>query len=391
MAVAPRLAADVLMEISYHLLEAVVNCIITSAVEGGFGDGSGFGGPPGFGDPAGYVLGVTNVDACYVGAQVVVGWGLPAAEVATVTAVDPAGLTITITGLQTVHAVGETIMAPTFPTQAPTDPLWTQTEMLEYLARAQNEFLLRCSCLLQRFPDQLVLVGQQFQPTPATAIELERVAVQDGMVSFAISTISRASGVVTCRTTLPSTFTAGLPVWIDGVLDSSFNSASTLTTDLAVLTSGDGLVLTWAQAGPDATSSLGTVNQLLYPRLYETTQEQIGLANPQWFYDQASPVPTDWYEDRTGKYQWGLAPVPRGNYLVELLASVRGPETLGLLDEMSTASILVPYIKYGAMASAYEKSGEARSPSYAAYCRMRFDMGVLTVQRYLQGYVEPLV
>lgn len=390
MAVAPRLAADVLAEVSYHLVENIADATVVSIAAGGFGDGQ-FGGPPTYGGSYGFDLVLSNVVGFYPGALVVVGWRLSTAEVATVRSVNQATKTVNLSDLTNVHTVGETIFAPTFPTQAPSDPLWTQTEALEYLARAQNDFLIKVSCLFERFLDQPVLLGQQFQQTPATAIEMERVAIQNGMVTVAISSISRASGVVTATTIAPTTFSAGLPIWVDGVLDSSFDSASTQTSDQFVLTDGTtpgGTTLTWLQEGPDTTSSGGTANQLLYPRLYQTTQEQVALADPDWFYNQASAVPTRWYEDRTGKYQWGLAPVPRGSYFAELLASVRGPATLGLLDALAVPTTLVPYVKYGALASFLTKAGEARSPSYAAYCQMRFDVGVLTVQRYLQGFVD---
>lgn len=389
-AAAPRTACDILVEISLHLIEQIVDTSVISVVEGGFGDGD-YGGPPDYGGSYGYIIGLGSLVGCYVGAQVVVGWGLTTAEVGTITNVDPGVGTVTIASLQNVHSIGEQVLAPTFPTQAPTDPLWTQAEMLEYLARAQNEFLLRCPVLFAQFEDQLVTLGTQFQQAPANMIELERVAIQDGMVSFPIAAISRAAGVVTAITTAPTGFTPGLAIWIDGVIDSSFDSVSTKQVDLAAITgvSADGLTLTWAQAGADATSSAGTINQLLYPRLYETTQSQVGLRDPQWFYNQSAAVPTDWYEDRTGNYQWGLAPIPRGSYYVELLASIRAQATLGLLDPLIVPSLCCHFIKYKAMEYALSKDGEARSPSYAAYCRQRFDLGIIAVDRYLRGFVEP--
>lgn len=384
-----RTACDILCEISYHVIEQIVDCLITSTRPGGFGDG-GYG-EGGYGGPNGFVIGVSDLTGFYVGAQVVVGWQTTTAEVATVYFVDYIAQTVFLAALANAHAIGVRILAPTFPTQAPSDPLWTQVEMLEYLARAQNEFLLKCPCIYEFFADLPVLAGAPYQATPVTAIEIERVALQSGSIDLSIASITRTAGVVTALLTSPSTFTAGLPVWVDGVIDSTFNSPSTMQADQFILTGpagSGGLTLTWSQTGPNASSSAGTVSQLLYPRLYETTQDQISLRDSQWFYNQDSPEPTAWYEDRTGKYNWGLAPVPRGNYFVELLASVRDSATLGLLDRFLLPDICVPYIKYRALATALEKDGEARSPSYARYCNMRFELGLIAVDRYLRGFVE---
>lgn len=383
-----RTPCDLLMEISYHLIEQVVNATITTFRQGGFGDG-GFG-TGGYGGPNGFVIGVNDLTGFYVGAQVVVGWNLPTAEVGNVIFVNYTTKEVSIEPLLNAHSIGETILAPTFPTQAPTDPLWTQTEMLGYVARAQNEFLIKCPIIYQILTDQHVFnIGQQFQTYPQNFIELERVALQVGRVSYPIATITRTlGGFIQATMAGPCPLTSQELIYVTDVADPSFNSISTANSSLfPIVVAGGGQVI-WSQPGPNASSTGGTINVLLYPRLYETTQEQVANRDPQWYFNNGGADPGFWYEDRAGNYGLGLAPVPMNNYYAEYMASVRDTDTLGLLDGFLLPDMMLHFVKYKAMEYALTKDGEARSPSYAAYCRMRFDMGVIACDRYLHGFVE---
>lgn len=79
----------------------------------------------------------------YVGAQIVVGTpGSVDLEVVTITATVP-GTSFTAT-FANVHTAGEEIVGATFPVRGPTDQLFTQAEMIQYLSKALSDFLTDC-------------------------------------------------------------------------------------------------------------------------------------------------------------------------------------------------------------------------------------------------------
>lgn len=361
-----RTANDLMVEISYHLVESVVDATILGYVTAGV-----------------QTVLVSSVTGIYVGAQVVVS-DANSTHVVTVTAFTLSPATITA-NFPANFLPGSLIFAGTFPTQQPTDPLFTQSEILGYLARAQNEFLSHCPCVFA-FASQDITLGNMFQEAPADAIELERIAVETTNF-WSISSIIRSGNVVTAYTVPDSGLIAGQSVTATGVLDNSFNGDFTLT-------GASGATLTWAQTGVDAASSGGQlVGPPTYTRLYETTQEQIAMRDPQWFYNSGttSPLPQAWFEDRAGVYGWGVAPPPQAGFTAELLYSTRGPDSLGLLDTFLIPDNLIYIVKYKALAYIWSKDGEQRSPSMARYAQQRFDRAVLFVDRYLRGLGETLV
>lgn len=383
MSLGQRQIVDVLCEISGHVVEPVTNQTLAS--------------PANPGSPVTLTLIPTAAPAplpathnLYPGARVVVGWHTPAAEEITVLSVLSA--TTFTCNLVNSHAAGAVVFGATFPTQQPTDPIFTQAEVIDYLAQAQNSFLTKVPLVFQFLPYQEVTVGLPFQTLPSTVIELERVAVesQPAISTFAIASITRAGGVVTAAlasSVNPDQWTAGLGVLVQGVTDNSFNSLNNLPF-LLTSVSADGLTLAWAQSGVDTTSSGGTISRPVWSRLYESSQEQIAMADPQWYYRASNGPPTNWYEDRTGVYGWGVAPPPQGNFWMELLASVRGSEALGMLDGFMLPDIFVPYIKYGALEYMWSKAGVQRSPTMARFAKARFDFGVMLADRYLRNVVE---
>ncbi len=80
--------------------------------------------------------------------------------------------------------------------------------------------------------------------------------------SFAIVSLTRTSGVVTCVTSSASGYTAGSVVNVDSASDSSFDGSF-------VLVSASGTTLTWKQVAPDSTAIGGTASQsgIYYYRL----------------------------------------------------------------------------------------------------------------------------
>lgn len=378
-----RRAIDVLAETSLHLVEQVVfEAISAPTIVGGD-----------------LQVSVPSLTGLYPGAEVVVGWQSSTAEVLTVisttpTPANPGPGTVLLSAPANVHVAGETILGATFPTQQPTDPLWRQQELLDYLGRAQNDFLHKVPLIISQPALQLLAVGQQYQATPPTSIEMERVSVANGLAATAIiASISRASNVVTCVLTAPAPspqFTQGLGIQVLSVTDSSFDSVATPTSLglFAVATSSqDGLTLTWPQTGANASSSGGILGPPLLTRLYESSQEQLTMRDPAWQSNPSSLPPTNWYEDRTGVYQWGVAAIPRGSFYAETLTSIRDTETLSMLDGFLLPDIFIPYVKYGVLASAWSKDGEQRSPTLARFCQGRFDFGVMLAERFLRNVV----
>jgi hypothetical protein len=112
------------------------------------------------------------------------------------------------------------------------------------------------------------------------------------------------------------------------------------------------------------------------------------MQNPAW--QSNSGTPKSWFEDRTGVYGWGVGPVPDTNYYVELLTSIRGSTSLGMLDGFLVPDCFVPYIKYQSLAYAWSKAGVQRSPTLARYCQSRFDFGVMLADRFLRAVVEKI-
>lgn len=161
-----RTANDLMVEISLHLVEDIVNTALTQPIIAG--------------SPATAFVG--SVVGMYAGAQVVITNSTPAnppssndVAIITILSFDPSTNSFTANFLQD-YGAGSTLLGGTFPTQQPTDPFFTQTEVLNYLAQAQNEFLVRCPLIFDK-AYQDVLLGVEIQPVPPTAIELERISI----------------------------------------------------------------------------------------------------------------------------------------------------------------------------------------------------------------------
>lgn len=280
-----RIANDLMIEISGHLVEDVVNATLGAGVAAGV-----------------QTVAVSSTTGMYAGAQVVL--AKPdgsASTILTISAFDPVALTLTA-NFSAPYPAASSLLGGTFPTQQPSDPLFTQTEILAYLARAQNEFLTKVPCIFG-FSTQNVNLGEEFQALPPTAIELERVSIN------------------------------------------------------------------------------GT-------RLYEIAQMDLSMADPQAIDDTTTPTPTNWFEDRTGYYGWGLDPVPQAGFACELICSQRGPTALILTSLLAVPDAFAHFIKYKALAYCWQKDGEQRSPTMARIAEQRFDSGVAIASRFLDGVVN---
>lgn len=347
-----RLANDVLIEISLHLVQPYVNTTLVGIVP----------------SPGNHIVQITSLDWIYIGAMLVVDTGANA-EVITVNDISTSPV-LSITAIfAKAHAAGTAVTAATFPLQQDTDPVYTQSEMLGYLARAQNEFLQAVPCVFQ-ISRQIALIGQVVQVTPPTSIELNRVAAS--RIANPITTLVRSGNLVTATFADPHGQKVNSTFWVINPVDLTFQGV------FQVLTVPTTRTLTYSQIAANASTTGGFI--AYYVRMYETTQEELNMANRQW--QQTPGQPTSWFEDRTGLYHWGLAPKPEVQTPVELLYSIRDTDTLGLLDGFAIPDGLVYLVKWQTVGYALEKDGCCQDMQRAAYCHERYKRGVLAVERF---------
>lgn len=365
-----RFAADVLAEVSLHLFENIVYTTAISIVgPGGYGTG-GYG-QFGYGSGPPEVIKVASTANMYLGAMIIVGWGLSTAEVVTIMGVTSTGYIYT-TALVNPHNPGEIVFAPTFPTQQTTDPHFLQSEMLGYLSRAQNELLADVP-VNYALSQQTLQYGSVFQNTPANCIEINRIAASQ--IYIAIATLTRTGNVVTAVTTNKHGLQKGSTLYIQ-------NPTTGFGGVFQVATVPSPTSFTYPQIGTNGSATGGAV--LYFNRMYETTMTEITMTDRTWRNDYI-PTPTAWGEDRSGLYRWFVNGKPSSNFPVELLCSIRDTDTLGLLDGFLIPDLLVPTLKYKVLSFAWSKDGVCQDPQRAAWCEERYKRGVLAIQRYLLG------
>ena len=356
-----RTAADVLMEMSFHLSQPAVYQALTAPIVAGVGVSA----------P------VSSTYAMYPGAQLIIEVpGNAAQEVVTISTVpDQTHFTATFANN---HAAAAPAWGATFPTQQATDPIFTQTEMLAYLARAQNEFLTAVPCYYQRF-FQTVNTGILYQNTPPTAVLVDRVAAS--ALNITIISMTRSGNIVTLASGVPhglsqySTFAVANP-------NTNLGDLSFMGGAFAVISVPTPTTLTYRQIGPDATTTGGSMWGML--RLYEVTQEELSQSDRFWQSNYTGPL-QNWFEDRAGLYRWGVGGLPSTSFPVELLCAVRDTDTLGMLDGFLVPDMCVHGVKYLAMAFAWSKDGVFSQPQMSEFCMKRYTQVVLATQRYIEA------
>ncbi len=155
---------DRAMDAAYCLIQPVINEQFPASIAAGSQTIA-------ISDPAVWVPTV----CFYVGAQLVCGITGDNLEVVTVTAVN-VGVSFTAT-FANAHAAGEWINGATFPVRYPTDPLFTQGEMIAYISSACNDFLTDVP-LAYNIADLTVLPTQQNTPLPADSLFPVRLAYE---------------------------------------------------------------------------------------------------------------------------------------------------------------------------------------------------------------------
>jgi hypothetical protein len=367
-----RLAADVLAEVSLHLVEPIVYCTILSIFPAGGGWGIGGWGNSGWGSSSSALIQPSSTTAMYPGAMIVIGWGLTTAEVVTIQNVLPNGYIFTTPFVNT-HNAGEMILAPTFPTDQTTDPHFTQAEMLGYLARAENEMLADVP-VNYTLSQQNMVYGQIFQNTPSNCIEINRVAAST--YYCAITSITITSGVATVVTASPHGLQVDSTIFIQNPT-AGFGGCYEIATVVSATS------FTYETSAANGSATGGAI--LYFVRMYETTQAELTMANRTWRNDYVGTLQS-WFEDRSGLYRFGVGGKPSSNFPIELLCSIRDTDTFGLLSGFLIPDVLIPTLKYKVLAFAWSKDGVAQDPARAAWCESRYQMGVLAIKRYLIGF-----
>ena len=350
-----RSVVSLMMEMSLHLLQPIVYTPLTAPITS-------------TGVQTASIASTTNL---YAGAQLVVDTG---ASKEAVTVITVASSTTFTASFAFTHLVGAIVQSATFPKQALTDPLFTQSEILSYISRAQNELLAQCSCIYT-LSQQTVSLGTLYQSLPTTVIQLARVA--SSSANIALSALARASNTVTATSVNPHGFTTsniGKKFSIFGPVDNTFDGSFTIAT---VPTTSS---WTYTQYAADASTTGGTAG--LWVRAYEVSQEQLYLQNPVWRSNTISSIGS-WYEDRTGLYAWGVNGIPGSNFPCQLLTSIRDSDSLLITDGFLVPDLILHIVKYRALEYCWEKDGEQRDPVRAKYCETRFTRGVAMIRRWL--------
>lgn len=352
-------------EMSSHLLQPILSLPLLVPVSPGS-------------PPTPQTAELADTSALYPGALIAVGVGTLDAEVVTVIAVttagSPPGPAFTALFLNP-HAAGDPVESATFPIQSASgDQLFTQSEILGYVARAQNEFLAAVPHVYE-LTENTVTVGQIRQTAPANMIEIARLA--SVAENVAISTLSRVSGTVTATSADPHGLTVGEPFSIFGAADSEFDGA------FVVDTVPSSTAWTYAQPTlPDASTTGG--NAGLWSRAWPVSQEQLSFQDPTWRSQYITGIES-WFEDRQGLYGYGVNGLPGSNFPVQLLCSIRDDATLSLLDGFLVPDPFLHAVKYKALEYCWSKDGEMQDARRAVYCRSRYDRVVLAVARWLHG------
>jgi hypothetical protein len=355
-----RLANDALIEASLRLVQPFVYTTLLGAVT------------PGSQTVLVGSLGIPT-NACYVGAQLLVQDSVNGNEIVTLTGFNTTGPTITAV-FAFSHPIATVVSGATWPLQQATDPVFTQSEMLSYLSRAQNEFLSQCP-VVYATSSATALYNTLFYAGPANFVELERISLSQ--LSLSGVTLTRnGTGTVTAvfgynhGLIQNQTFTV-----YNSLTDQTFLGAFSVATVVSPTE------ITYPQYGAasSATGSLG-----LFLRLLESNQEEITMQERTWLVDTSLP-PTAFYEDRSGNYNYGLNVRPQGNFPMNLLYSIRDTDTLTLADGFIAPDIFVPYILYKFYEFCYSKDGVWSNPQLAKYAKMRFEKGVAITNRFFMG------
>lgn len=403
-----RTVLSEMMEISLHTLQPILSTTLSAAVSAG----------------SSVTLTIPSTDLLYPGALIVLDQGESTAEIVTVLSIVSASTTEFTATLTKSHALGASVQSATFPAHnATTDPLYTQAEILSYIARAQNDFLAQCP-VIQAFGSQTLPYGTRISSlsgaisrvggvegygydafgagqggqtsiTSRATIEINRIAAPtDLSATVPITTLTRDDTyLVTAVSPAEHNFSAGQGFAVISSSNPSFLGSFSVNTIIDSYTwtyyqypSNSGNFGIGSYAASDYTTPTVSTGGYcgVISRLYETSQEALSQQSPTWL-SESVQSPSAWYEDRTGAYGFGIDGNLTTQLPVTILSSIRDTDTLGLLDGFLVPDPLLHYVKYRALYFIWSKNGEQRSPTLASYANLRYERGLMTVQRWMQA------
>lgn len=148
---------DILMDVSYVLVEPVVNTTASGAISSGS-----------------QIVTPASMEGIYVDAKLVIGTRSQSVqEVVTVTAVTATTFTAVFAN---AHSGTPEIKGATFPKGQSDHTLFTQSEMLTYLSEAQSDFLLKVRPIYNTDAPSFT-IGDQNYTQPSDCIRIERISI----------------------------------------------------------------------------------------------------------------------------------------------------------------------------------------------------------------------
>lgn len=152
---------QILEDISFALVEPIVDTVSQAVVLAGLS-----------------IVTPASMEGIYVGAKLLIGVGNNLEQVV-VAATSQTTFSATVAFS---HIANEPVVGATFPSGVPDNPLFTQDEVIGYLADVQNDLLLKTRCIFGVTgaftdpPNIPFVVNQRVYPQPPNAIRVERVA-----------------------------------------------------------------------------------------------------------------------------------------------------------------------------------------------------------------------
>lgn len=125
----------------------------------------------------------------------------------------------------------------------------------------------------------------------------------------------------------------------------------------------------------------GTITSLTRADAFEADH---GL--PTWVNQRGTPLM--YMDEETPTLQVQIAPAPPIAGTLELIYIPESIDIDGSGNPLTVPDIYaLPVIKYGLLAELFGKDGRGRNPEKAAYCEMRYQLGVELSQILLRGWV----
>ena len=319
--------------------------------------------------PGTFTITPPSMAAIYDGAMLLVGQG---ADFEVVTASDVNQISFQATFVN-AHPSTDPLYGATFPTGQPSDILFTQAEMIDYLIDALYDFQLKVRPVYNILAQQFI-AGQRTYQTPADALRIERISRVDYNT---LGTAVPAPGVYTI--TPPTMF---------GIYNGLYMLVGIQGTNLETVTVSN-VTATTFQATFQYTH---TANDPLYPagiyRLWDVSITNLDQNNPNWQAETGKP--RMFYEDQLNVGYFGVYPLSVATFINYIWYSQRTvldtasysvllDSPLGIADPLA----YIPY--YGMLARVFRKDGEMRDPQREQFCQQKYDMGVEIVRRLLEA------